>query len=133
MEPQLSHLRHMPFRTIMNCLHSAQGSPSYPFWRASCTSVIVTVSRCISTVRETFPLSPFFPVPFPDERREGKISGLIEVEPSERGSTKSSPSSSSSVWLFFERIDTKVFWGDLFQVLPFEVGDGHFPENIIND
>jgi len=26
--PQLTHLRQVPFRTMVNCLHSGQGSPS---------------------------------------------------------------------------------------------------------
>src|SRR5210317_1324494 len=99
--PQLSHLRHMPLRTILNCLHSWQGSPSYPFCRASCTSVMVTVSRCISTFLATRPCSPFFPLPFSEDRREGKTSELMEVELKERGSTKSSPSSSSVSVCFF--------------------------------
>jgi roadblock/LC7 domain-containing protein len=32
--PQFSHLRHVPLRTSLNCLHSMHGSPSYPCNRA---------------------------------------------------------------------------------------------------
>jgi len=56
--PQLTHLRQVPLRTMVNCLHSGQGSPSYPFTLALCTSVNVSVSRIISTCLAT-------PCPFP--------------------------------------------------------------------
>lgn len=51
--PQLTHFRQVPLRTIVNCLHSGQGSPSYPFTLALCTSVRVRVSRLISTCLAT--------------------------------------------------------------------------------
>jgi hypothetical protein len=50
--PQVSHFRHVPLRTSVNCLHSVQGSPSYPFCRATWTAVAVsvTVSRVNSSL-----------------------------------------------------------------------------------
>ena len=38
--PQDAHLRQEPLRTMVNCPQVPQGSPSYPFIRASCTSSV---------------------------------------------------------------------------------------------